>query len=88
METVGILPVGEKEKEEERPLTSPGVRQSALAKMEKGIEALSVEDIVRILMESAFYFDLDLRERHSLIKHITEISSCRPEARSDFIKWI
>jgi len=56
--------------------------------MEKGMDALSIADIVRILMESAFYFDLDLKERHSLIKHISEISSCQPETRSGFIKWI
>lgn len=56
--------------------------------MEKRMDALSIVDIVSILMESAFYFDLNLKERQSLIKHISEISSCQPEARSGFIKWI
>ncbi len=39
---------------------------------------LSEKEVVKILMGSAFYFDLELRERHSLIRHIIEISSREP----------
>lgn len=49
---------------------------------------LSARDVVDILMESAFYFDLNLRERHSLIKHIIEISSCDLSPEQPLIHWI
>ena len=32
--------------------------------------ALLIKEIVRILMGSRCYFDLDLRERHDLIKYL------------------
>ncbi|HET6513779.1 MAG TPA: hypothetical protein VFG09_01350 [Thermodesulfovibrionales bacterium] len=33
-----------------------------------------MKEIVEILMESTFYFDLSLEERHYLIRHILAIS--------------
>lgn len=36
---------------------------------------LNTKEIIGILMESAFYFDLNLRERCSLIKRILYLSS-------------
>jgi hypothetical protein len=36
---------------------------------------LNTKEIIGILMGSAFYFDLNLRERCSLIKHILDLSS-------------
>lgn len=36
-------------------------------------------EIVTILMSSRFYFDLSLRERHALVKHIMKSSSISPE---------
>jgi hypothetical protein len=36
---------------------------------------LDIKEIIGILMESAFYFELNLRERCSLIKHILDLSS-------------
>jgi hypothetical protein len=45
------------------------------------MDSLSTKDVVEILMESAFYFDLTVRERRSLIKHILEILSCEPPSR-------
>ncbi len=44
---------------------------------EKRMNPLNIADVVEILMESAFYFDLKLKERHSLAKHVLEISSCK-----------
>ncbi len=52
------------------------------------METLSPKEIVRILMESTFYFDLSLIERRSLLRHILEISSCEPARRQDLIHWI
>ncbi len=34
------------------------------------MNSMRVKEIVGILMESKFYFDLSLRERHCLIKHL------------------
>lgn len=34
-----------------------------------------IREIVRILMESKCYFDLDLRERHRLIKYLLKTHS-------------
>ena len=34
-----------------------------------------IREIVRILMESNCYFDLDLRERHRLIKYLLKTHS-------------
>jgi hypothetical protein len=34
-----------------------------------------IREIVRILMESKCYFDLDLRERHRLIKYLLKAHS-------------
>lgn len=36
---------------------------------------LGTKEIIGILMESAFYFDLNLGERCSLIKHILDLSA-------------
>jgi hypothetical protein len=55
---------------------------------EKGMDPLNTRDVVRILMGSAFYFDLNLEERHSLIKHILDISSSEPGERRKFIRWL
>jgi hypothetical protein len=52
------------------------------------MDSLNVRDVVGILMESAFYFDLNLKERHSLIKHIIEISSCEPSSGRALIYWV
>ena len=52
------------------------------------MDLLSMRDVVGILMESAFYFDLDLKERPSLIKHIFEMSSCEQGTRRKCIHWI
>lgn len=49
---------------------------------------LSARDVVDILMESAFYFDLDLSERRSLIKHIIEISSCDLPPEESLLHWV
>lgn len=38
---------------------------------------LDTKEIIGILMESAFYFDLNLKERCSLIKRILDLSSHR-----------
>ncbi len=42
------------------------------------MDPLNMRDIVGILMGSAFYFDLNLKERHSLIRHILELSTPKP----------
>jgi hypothetical protein len=34
------------------------------------MSSILVKEIISILMESSFYFDLNLRERHSLVKHL------------------
>lgn len=39
------------------------------------MDAMRIKEIIGILMESTFYFELSLRERHCLILHILEISS-------------
>ncbi len=37
------------------------------------MDSLSMRDVVEILMGSAFYFDLNLKERHSLVTRILEM---------------
>ena len=39
------------------------------------LDTLDTKEIIGILMESTFYFDLNLRERCSLIRHILDLSS-------------
>jgi len=79
MEAFGGLPLREKEKEKEHPLIPMSDRNSPSTE-EKGMDPLNIADVVEILMESAFYFDLKLKERHSLIRHILEIPSSEPGA--------
>lgn len=43
------------------------------------MSSLLVKEIVGILMESNFYFDLNLRERHLLVKHLLLTFHCRVE---------
>jgi hypothetical protein len=48
--------------------------------MENSTDPLSIQDVVGILMDSAFYFDLDPKERHSLIQHILDSMGSGSEA--------
>lgn len=41
------------------------------------MSSLLVKEIIGILMESSFYFDLNLRERHLLVKHLLLTFPCR-----------
>jgi hypothetical protein len=77
MEALRGLPLREEEKEKEHPLIPMSDRNTPSIE-EKRTDPLNIADVVDILMESAFYFDLKLKERHSLTKHVLEISSCKP----------
>lgn len=33
----------------------------------------TVKEVIKILMESRFYFDLSLKERHSLVKYVVMV---------------
>lgn len=32
-----------------------------------------LKEIIKVLMESQFYFDLDLKERHRLVMHVLSV---------------
>jgi hypothetical protein len=56
--------------------------------MKEEMASLNAKEVVDILMESAFYFDLNLKERRSLIRHIIEISSGDPFSGNAAVHWI
>lgn len=47
----------------------------ALIRQGSNMNRLDTKEIIGILMESAFYFELNLKERCSLIKRILDLSS-------------
>lgn len=41
------------------------------------VKAERLREIVRALMSSRFYFDLDIRERHGLVVHVLRMMEAR-----------
>jgi hypothetical protein len=42
------------------------------------MRAERLKEIVRVLMSSRFYFDLDTRERYNLVIHVLRMMEARP----------
>ena len=45
---------------------------------EKAMRGEKVKEIIRVLMDSRFYFNLDVRERYKLIIHVLEVMDEEP----------
>ncbi len=44
------------------------------------MRAERLKEIIRALMNSRFYFDLDVRERHTLVVHVLRMMEARRAA--------
>lgn len=49
----------------------PGLSENIFQEDDMRVEHL--KEIIKVLMESQFYFDLDLKERHRLVMHVLSV---------------